>query len=214
MKAVVFDLDGTLLDTLEDLTFATNYAISHYGYPSITKEDTKKYIGNGIRNLILRSVGHDLTHIDEMFLKFKEYYSIHCLDFTKPYPGIYQTLDRLKEDGYRLGCVSNKAQYALDILIKKHFDGYFEVVIGDGVYKRKPDPEAIYETSKRLNVRIEDLIYVGDSDVDVMTVNNAKCKGVFVSYGFRENEVLVNLGAKNIVDSAYNIYDKVKEIEE
>lgn len=214
MKAVVFDLDGTLLDTIKDLAMATNYAITYYGYKSISIEDTKRYIGNGIRNLILRSIGNDLTHIDDLFLRFKEYYTLHCSDYTKPYAGIYDTLDKLKKDGYRLGCISNKQQYALDVLIDKHFKGYFDVVIGDGSgYKRKPDPEVIYEAAKRLNVSIDDFIYVGDSDVDVKTVENSSCKGIFVSYGFRDKEVLESLNAKVIVDSAYNIYNKVKEIE-
>lgn len=213
IKAVVFDLDGTLLNTLEDLCNATNYALVKQGYKPISVDETRKNIGHGIKNLLIKS-SNDSCNILSMLSDFKIYYTKHCNDFTKPYDGILELLNRLKSDGFKLGCVSNKAKYALDILVENHFKGYFDCVLGDGEgYKRKPDSEIIVEASKRLGVKLDEFLYVGDSDVDVLTVLNSKCYGIFVSYGYRDINVLKDAGATLIVNSPLEIYELVnKEI--
>jgi phosphoglycolate phosphatase len=213
IKAVVFDLDGTLLNTLEDLCNACNYALSKYNYPKTDIISTRKNIGTGIRNYILKSVNMDEAHVDSMYEYFKEYYQVHCNDYTRPYDGIPNILYKLKKDGYKLGLISNKSQYAVDIIIHKQFGDIFDVVYGFGEgFKRKPDPEMLEEAAKEFGISLDEFVYVGDSDVDVKTVSNAKCHGIFVSYGYRDKEMLLGLGASPIVDTPEEIYEKIKEL--
>lgn len=213
IKAVVFDLDGTLLNTLEDLCNACNYALEKEGHLPTNLFDTRKNIGHGIRNYILKSSNMDEVNIDSMMEHFKEFYTVHCNDNTKPYDGINNILYKLKKDGYKLGCISNKSSYALHIICAKQFPKIFDLVIGYGDgYKRKPDPEVIYEASKKLDVALDEFLYIGDSDVDVLTVKNSSCRGLFVSYGYRDRSVLEDMGATPIVDHPLDIYELIKEM--
>lgn len=205
IDAILFDLDGTILDTLADLTDAVNYAKCEYGYKPNTISDTRMMIGNGIRNFIERSVNHDLTHIEEISDRFKLYYKDNCNNKTKPYDGIYDVLNYLKSKKIKMGVVSNKAIYATSILIDSHFEGYFDIVLGDGMeMPKKPDPTIIKYACERLNARIENTIYIGDSDVDIKTINNSGCIGMIVSYGFRDKNELLKLIDKT--------YDSPKEL--
>lgn len=206
MKALVFDLDGTLLNTIEDLKIAVNHAITKYGYNEISSDDAKSYIGNGIKNLVKRSLGNDLTYLEEAFEAFKEYYFYNCNNKTTVYDGIYDVIDYAKKNNYLLACVSNKNSYCLNFLVDYFFKDTFSVVIGDGDgFKKKPAPDVIIECAKRLNINVCDVIYIGDSDVDVKTVINSKCKGIFVDYGYRNKEELINSGANVILSSPLEI---------
>lgn len=208
LDAILFDLDGTILDTLEDLRDACNYAIGEFGFPKIEKEDVRRNIGNGILMLIKRCVNFNLDNIDLMHQRFKEYYSKNCNVHTNPYPYIYELLDYIKGKGIKMGVVTNKAYYAAKELIDSHFDGYFDLVIGDQMdlgLKRKPDPNIIYYAMRKLNVDNNDkVLYVGDSDVDIETVANANILGAFVSYGYRDKEVLL--------EKTSNVFDDIKAL--
>lgn len=215
MKALVFDLDGTLLNTIEDLKAAVNYAIGQFGYDKITSAQAKNYIGNGIRKLVERSLGGDLKYLDEAFSEFQSYYNKNYNVYTKPYDGIYELLEYSKNKGYLLACVSNKSIVPLNKLINEHFNGFFTTVIGDGEgYERKPNPEVLLECAKRLNIDISDIIYIGDSDVDVKTVKNASCKGIFVDYGYRLKEELIKSGASIICSTPLEIINVLEEYNE
>ena len=133
-------------------------------------------------------------------------YCVILANKTKPYPGIYDIMDYCKNENIKMAVVSNKKQEPLDILCEKFFSEYIDVVIGDcKTLPRKPNPDSVLEACKRLNVNYENVLYVGDSDVDIKTVNNVGCHGAYVSYGFRKKEVLVENGADNLFDSAYDL---------
>ena len=211
-RAILFDLDGTLLNTLEDLTDSVNYAKVRFGYKENTIIDTKRMIGNGIRNFLEKSVNNDLTHIEEISILFKDYYKDNCNNKTIPYEGIIDVLDFLKSKNIKLGVVSNKAIYATSILINSHFPGYFDVIVGDGMgLKKKPDIEPIKYACDKLGVDINDTIYIGDSDVDIKTINNINMDGLIVSYGFREKSELLKL-INVVYDTPYQLLDKLKEL--
>ncbi len=217
IDAILFDLDGTILDTLEDLRDACNYAITKYGFNEVTKEDVRKNIGNGILMLIKRCVNFNLDNIDLMHQRFKEYYSKNCNVHTKPYNDIYILLDYIKSKKIKMGVVTNKAYYAAKELIDSHFDGYFDLVLGDQMnigLERKPNPNIIYYAMDKLNVSDKNkVLYIGDSDVDIDTVNNANILGAFVSYGYRDRELL--LEKTNLVyDNVSQLLDYVKSLNE
>lgn len=195
---VIFDLDGTLLDTLEDLADAVNYALRSTGMPERTIEEVRAFVGNGVRRLIELAVpeGAENSRFEEVFDRFKAYYSVHCNDKTKPYDGILPLLRELKEEGFALAIVSNKLDSAVKELSRIYFDGLVEVAIGEreGV-KRKPEPDTVFAALEELSVSGESAVYVGDSDVDVMTAKNAGLPCISVLWGFRDREFLVEHGA-------------------
>lgn len=195
---VIFDLDGTLLDTLEDLADAVNYALRSTGMPERTIEEVRAFVGNGVRRLIELAVpeGAENSRFEEVFDRFKAYYGVHCNDKTKPYDGILPLLRELKEEGFALAIVSNKLDSAVKELSRIYFDGLVEVAIGEreGV-KRKPEPDTVFAALEELSVSGESAVYVGDSDVDVMTAKNAGLPCISVLWGFRDREFLVEHGA-------------------
>ncbi len=217
LDAILFDLDGTILDTLEDLRDACNYAIGEFGFQRVEKEDVRKKIGNGILMLIKRCINFNLDNIDEMHKRFKEYYSKNCNVHTKPYPKIYDLLNYIKDKGIKMGVVTNKAYYAAKELIDSHFEGYFDLVLGDQMnlgLNRKPDPNIIYYAMDKLGVNDKNkVLYIGDSDVDIETVNNANIKGAFVSYGYRDKELLLQK-TDYVFDNIESLLDYVKTLNE
>jgi len=217
LDAILFDLDGTILDTLEDLRDACNYAITKYGFNEVTKEDVRKNIGNGILMLIKRCVNFNLDNIDLMHQRFKEYYSKNCNVHTKPYNDIYILLDYIKSKRIKMGVVTNKAYYAAKELIDSHFDGYFDLVLGDQMnigLERKPNPNIIYYAMDKLNVSDKNkVLYIGDSDVDIETVCNANILGAFVSYGYRDKELLLKK-TNSVYDNVSQLLDYVKSLNE
>lgn len=200
----VFDLDGTLLNTLEDLADAVNYSLAQFGMPQRTIEEVRNYVGNGIRLLIERSVpnGTDLPVIDNVFECFKKYYQEHCNDNTKAYDGIIGMLKELKQSGIKLAVLSNKAQNAVTKLCDIYFDNLLDITFGarEGIAK-KPAPDALLECAAIADIALEDIAYIGDSDVDVLTARNAGVDCIAVSWGFRDKGVLIKAGADKIADN-------------
>jgi phosphoglycolate phosphatase len=213
MKAVIFDLDGTILYTLPDLNNALNYTLPIYNHNKISIEDTRKLIGHGIRNLILDSSGHDNININNMYNTFMEYYHQHCDDNTIPYEGIKELLSYLKSKDYILGVITNKNIIMTEKLLNNHFNNIFDVVIGDGVgFKRKPDIESLEYIRTKFNVLKDDIIYIGDSEVDFEFSKNFGCKNIIVSYGYRDKKDLEAYGINNIIDNVSLLKNEINNI--
>ena len=205
---VIFDLDGTLLDTLEDLADAVNYALREMGMPQRTIEEVRQFVGNGVRRLMELAVpqGFDNPAFEDTFAKFKEYYGIHCNDKTKAYDGVVQLLRDLKEEGYALAIVSNKLDSAVKELSEIYFEGIVKVAIGEteGVAK-KPAPDTVYKALKELQMPAETAVYVGDSEVDVMTAKNSGLPCISVLWGFRDEAFLREQGATQFARTAKEV---------
>lgn len=211
-QLAVFDLDGTILNTLEDLCDSVNHALRVSGFPERTLEEIRIFVGNGIRKLIDRAVpeGTAVEQADKVFSVFKEYYGEHCADKTKPYEGIPELLRELKNKGMKLAVLSNKADYAVKILCDKYFPGIFDAAYGarDGIEK-KPSPSAVYGLLEELSVDKENAVYIGDSDVDIKTADNAGMDMMIVEWGFRDKRFLLQNGARNLVSSPAEIMEKI-----
>ncbi len=204
----IFDLDGTLLDTLTDLKNSVNYALKQYDFPERTLDEVKSFIGDGIYLLMKRSVPWDTDDdtVNNALTVFKEYYSCHMNDNTCPYANIIPMLEKLKEKGIKTGVVTNKFHQAAHDLIKKHFGNLIDVTVGQKPYvPTKPDPMSLNCVMKNLGSNKENVLYFGDSDVDIITARNAGIKSVGVTWGFREKEVLQRTGADFIVNTPQEI---------
>lgn len=207
-KLAVFDMDGTILDTLGDLANATNYALRMNGQRERSIDEVRRFVGNGIEKLIRRAVedgtGEDV--IQKVYQDFMPYYREHCADLTKPYDGIVETMRKLKERGVLLAVVSNKADPAVQILCRQYFDGIFDVSVGEkpGIAK-KPAPDMVNEVLGKLGVARHDAVYIGDSDVDVATAKNSGLDEIIVKWGFRDEEFLREHGARRFAESPKEI---------
>ena len=206
----IFDLDGTLLDTIQDLATSVNYALSQCRMPERTLDEVRRFVGNGVRLLMIRAVpdGEDNPRFQEAFDIFRSHYLEHSLDTTAPYPGIIDMLERLKAGGKRLAVVSNKFDTATKELIRHFFGNLIEVAIGEneaaGV-RKKPAPDTVNEALRQLGVGKENAVYVGDSDVDLQTARNSGLPCISVLWGFRDREFLLENGATTFVQSPDNI---------
>ena len=211
-KLVIFDLDGTILNTLEDLADATNYALGKHGCPLRTIEEVRRFVGNGIRKLIERAVPAGMTEqeIDGVHQTFSDYYQQHCADKTCPYEGILPLLQRLRAAGCLTAVVSNKADVAVQPLCRQYYEGLFDYAVGEreGI-RRKPAPDAVLEVLRRLEVDAADAIYIGDSEVDIQTAANAGLDCIVVTWGFRDRAYLEGQGGRRFVDSPEEIDDIV-----
>ncbi|MBU5489882.1 HAD family hydrolase [Butyricicoccus intestinisimiae] len=200
--AVIFDLDGTLLNTLGDLRAATNHALEVRGLPPHSMEEIRQFIGNGIRLLICRAMpeGTPEAEIDAVLDDFKAYYAAHIHDRTVPYDGIPQLLTALRKRGIQVAVLSNKIDSASQQLIEYFFPGKTDVVFGEHVgVPRKPDPTSCRMVMQQLGVQPEQVLYVGDSGTDMQTAKNAGLYAVGVTWGFRSKEVLLKYGADVLV---------------
>lgn len=208
--AVIFDLDGTLLNTLEDLAASVNFALADAGLPGRTLEEVRKFIGNGVLMLITRSVAPitEEAVIRSVHQCFIKHYKENCENHTKPYDGVVDLLTALQSHNIPTAIVSNKADFAVKKLAQQYFPNKITLAIGDreGV-PRKPDPSSLLEAIHLLNCRRP--LYVGDSDVDVMTAMNAKVEGIFITWGFRSREELAAAGATHFADSARELADMI-----
>lgn len=209
-KLAVFDMDGTILDTLEDLKDSTNFALEKCGYPTRTYDEVRRFVGNGIRKLIERAVPEGLTveQIDRVHEVFTEHYKAHCADKTKAYDGIKPLLEKLRANGVKTAVVSNKADYGVQELCKEYFDGLFDYAIGEreGI-RRKPAPDSVNEALRVLGMSKSEAVYIGDSDVDFETAKNAELPCISVLWGFRDEEFLREKGATLFVHDPAEIYD-------
>ena len=203
-KLVIFDLDGTLLDTLEDLADSTNYALRTCGMPERSIDEVCRFVGNGIHKLIERAVPEetDTAEIEKVFSEFKSYYAVHCNDKTKAYDGILKLLYDLRQNSVRLAVVSNKADFGVQTLCRQYFDGLLDIAVGerDGI-RRKPAPDSVNEVLRVLGIDRKNAVYVGDSDVDIETARNAGMDCISVTWGFRDADFLKAHGAQVLVNT-------------
>ena len=211
-KAVIFDLDGTVLSTLDDLADSVNYALRTNGLPERTETEVRGFVGNGIRRLIESSVpsGCDATIVDRVLATFSDYYGKHSADKTHPYDGVIEMMTHLKGEGVKIAVLSNKADWAVSGLCKRYFGGLVEYSMGEiqGI-PRKPSPEGVLVMLEKLGVAADDCVYVGDSEVDVVTARNAGMDCIAVDWGFRDRCQLVDAGASVIVSSPDELYAKL-----
>lgn len=215
IKAVIFDLDGTLLDTLEDLTDSVNYVLKKHNMPERTTEEIRCFIGNGVPTLISRSVqkNTDSETIKICVTEMLEYYGSHAEIKTKPYDGITELLEDLKKQNIATAVVTNKAEIPAKILCKAKFGDSFTLVVGDnGIDKLKPEPDNVFRALKELKINNEEVLYVGDSDVDMVTATRAGLKSVGVTWGFRDEEILRKNGADFIINTPNELLDIIKKI--
>ena len=211
-KCVIFDLDGTLLNTLDDLKNSVNFALTECGFEKRSREEVCSFVGNGIEKLVRRSVPQNTSEGDfkRCFEIFKSHYRIHSEDLTEEYSGITKMLTALKNDDVLLAVVSNKADFAVKTLCDKYFPDLFNCAFGEreGI-KRKPCPDSVNEVINTLGVKKELCFYVGDSDVDVKTAYNAGIKCIACSWGFRSKDVLKRENPEYIIDSPDEILNIV-----
>lgn len=209
-EAVIFDLDGTLTDTLGDLKNSVNYALREFGYPERTLEEVRSFVGNGVRRLICSSVPENTDEeISGRCLSvFKEYYKNNSLVETKPYDGIISMLERLKRQGVKTAVVTNKMHEAAEEIVKIFFGNLIDMTLGqvDGV-AQKPQPDGIYDVLEKLGVSKEKSVYVGDSEVDCITAKNAEVPCIGVTWGFRDKSVLTENGADYIANTPEEIIE-------
>jgi phosphoglycolate phosphatase len=199
IDTVIFDLDGTLLDTLEDLTDSVNFAMEQYGLPVHSMEEVRRFVGNGVAKLIQRAIpqGIENPRYEQILDTFKQHYALHCEDKTQAYDGILDMLAQLKTRGFRLAVVSNKFDGAVKKLIRQYFGQYISVAIGESAdVQKKPAPDTVYQALKELCADAESAVYVGDSEVDLTTAVNANMPCVSVTWGFRTRQQLLDAGAK------------------
>ncbi len=203
-RAVLFDMDGTLLDTLEDMTASINAALSAEGLPRRTVDEVRRFVGNGNRKLAERAAGagggKDLT--ERVLRRFHEHYAVHCADHTRPYAGAAELLDRLRGRGIRTAVISNKADYAVRSLAARYFPGGFDCVTGEreGI-RRKPAPDGLLAALAEMGAGKDEAVYVGDSDVDIAAARNAGLPCISVTWGFRTKDFLLSRGASQTADT-------------
>ena len=206
----IFDLDGTLLDTLGDLAASVNYAMSTHHLPEHSVDEVRMMVGNGVRKLMERAIPDGAANpcFDETFATFRHHYMEHQLDTTRPYDGIIETLQELKRRGCRTAVVSNKFDAATKSLCNHFFSGLVDVAIGEneaaGIHK-KPAPDTVFEAIRLLGVSREEAVYVGDSDVDIATAQASGIPCISVLWGFRNREFLIAHGATTLIGSATEI---------
>ena len=208
----IFDLDGTLLDTLADLAASCNYALRTHGMPEHSIDDVRRFVGNGVRKLMERAIpdGDANPDFEATFATFREHYMVHSLDTTKPYPGIMDALAELKARGCRLAVVSNKMMAATVELCKYFFPETIEVAIGENEaegIRKKPAPDTVFAALKQLGVSGDNAVYVGDSDVDLATARNSGLPCISVLWGFRDREFLLDHGATTFITSPKELLD-------
>ncbi len=207
-RLAIFDLDGTILDTLEDLADAVNYGLRTMGYPERSIDEVRRFVGNGVAKLMQRAVPAGTSEGDcaKALDAFKEFYAVHCEDKTGPYPGIHALLKDLREAGCRTAVVSNKIDSAVQVLIRNQFPDCFDYALGEvPECRRKPAPDMCEKVLKELGVEKKDAVYIGDSDVDLETAANSGLDCIGVAWGFRGTEFLKAHGAEYVAETTEDI---------
>ncbi|MBQ1701479.1 MAG: HAD-IIIA family hydrolase [Prevotella sp.] len=203
-KTYIFDLDGTLLDTLNDLHASCNYALRTHGMPERSLEEVRQFVGNGVKKLMERAIPNGLENplFEDTLQTFRQHYLLHNLDTTLPYPGIMEMLQQLKAQGKRIAVVSNKFYAATQDLCKHFFGDTIQVAIGEREdIKKKPAPDTVLEALRQLQVTRQDAVYVGDSEVDVETARNSGIPCISVLWGFRSKSFLLSHGATTFIET-------------
>ncbi len=210
IKTVIFDLDGTLLNTLEDLTDSLNYTLREFNFPQLQISEVRKIVGNGIRLMIQRAVPEETDEktIDDCFDVFCDYYKDHMADKTRPYDHVTQLLCLLKKEGFKTAVVSNKDEFAAKQLCRELFSDSVDITVGSNSERRnKPYPDNVDYALEQLSSRKDEAVFVGDSEVDIETAKNAKLFAIGVLWGFRDKDVVEKSGADYIVENV----DQLKE---
>lgn len=210
-KAVIFDLDGTLLNTLEDLTDSTNFALEYYKFPPRTVDEIRQFVGNGVKKLIERAIPDGLNnpYFENCLALFKKHYKKNMFNKTTGYDGISQMLDKLKSMGIKTAVVSNKFDNAVKVLCNKYFDGLIDFCAGENEQfgiRKKPAPDTVLKVLEKFNLSSDEAIYVGDSEVDIQTAKNADMDCISVLWGFKDKEFLLNNGAKILISKPDEIF--------
>ena len=209
-KAVLFDMDGTVLDTLGDLAAAVNHTLREFSMPERSIAEVAAALSNGAAYLIAHTVpaGTPKELTDKVLAAYAPYYDAHCDILTGPYDGIVPLMEKLRDRGVKLAVISNKQDTAVKPLAEKYFPGLLEIAVGESAeVRRKPNPDAVLAALRHIGVEREDAIYVGDTEVDLQTARNAGMECASVDWGFRTREQLVEIGAEHI-------FDTVQELEE
>ena len=210
ITTVIFDMDGTVLNTLDDLAASVNYVLTRFGMPTHCTEDYRQYFGNGIRYALQCAApdGTDEETIDQMLPVFREHYNAHCLDKTGPYEGIPELMKCLRERGFKIAIVSNKIDSAVKELSDQFFHDCVDVAIGEreGI-RRKPAPDTVLQALAELKSAKAEAVYVGDSEVDLKTAANAGLPCITVLWGFRSKEFLAEQGATVFAGTPKEVLD-------
>lgn len=207
---LIFDLDGTLLNTLYDLKNAVNYSLGKFGFQQRTLEEVRKAVGNGLKMLIKRSLPEGTSEeiVETVLAEMKAYYALHCHDETVPYEGILDLLRTLKAEGHSLAIVSNKADAMVQTLNRVFFDDIFDFALGESQsYARKPAPDMVFAAMDALG---KNAVYIGDSEVDLLTAKNAGLPCFAVSWGFRSESDLRSAGAENIYSTVESLLAAIR----
>ena len=216
-KIIIFDLDGTLLDTLEDLTLSTNYVLAKLGYPIKTKEQIRSYVGNGIIKLMQRALPNNVSKdmVENAVELFKNNYIQKMNQCTKPYDGILELLQNLKNNKYLVAVVSNKYDKAVKQLCCKFFPNLIDVAFGEdeenGI-RKKPYPDIVFKILEYYNLKPEDAIFIGDSEVDIQTARNSNLDCISVTWGFKDKEFLLKNDARIFADTPQVIIEILKNL--
>ncbi len=212
-KLAIFDMDGTILNTLEDLADSMNYALVQHDMPQRTIDEVRRFVGNGIRKLVERAVptGTEAAQVDEVFETFTVYYKEHCAIKTRPYEGIPEVLKQLRDMGVKTAVVSNKADFAVQSLCEDYFPGLFDFAVGDKEgQRRKPAPDSVNAVLDKFGMDKSQAVYIGDSDVDYETSQNADMDVIMVGWGFRDEEFILSKGAEFVIHKPDEIVEYIK----
>ena len=212
-RAVLYDMDGTVLDTLEDMADSVNESLSRFGLPPVTLDKVRRSVGNGARKLIFRVVpeGTDPALTERVLAFYKPWYDAHCNEKTRPYAGVPELMARLKARGVAQAIISNKPDPAVQELARAYFPGLLETAVGESAsVRRKPNPDAVLAAVARMGLSVKDCVYVGDTEVDLETARNAGMDCIIVSWGFRSREQLLAAGASRIADTAEELEQMLK----
>ncbi len=207
-KLVIFDLDGTLLYTLDDLMNSVNFTLDLFGYETKSLNEISAFVGNGVQHLLKKVLPDNISdkEFELCYACFKDHYSKHCCEKTRPYKGIMEVLKTLKERDIRVGIVSNKYQDAAEDVCEHYFKGLYDMVVGESEYcKRKPSPEGINMIRDRYGIIEDETIFFGDSEVDIMTGDNAGVYCVSVLWGYRSRKFLTQHGAHLFMENPLDI---------
>lgn len=211
-KLIVFDMDGTVLDTLGDLCVSLNHALKKNGLPERSINEVRSFVGNGIRKLIERGVpaGTDTEKINKVHADFSEHYESNCANLTAPYDGIKEIIAEIRNKGMKTAVVSNKVDNAVQELAEHYFGGLFDMCVGESKnIKRKPAPDEVEAVLKTLNIKKEDALFVGDSEVDIETAKNSGLPIISVTWGFKDRDFLLSHGAKVLIDEPRELLKKL-----
>lgn len=216
LNTVIFDLDGTLLNTLTDLTNSVNYALRSHQLKERSQSEVRQFLGNGIRHLMTCAVEQAVTGqaFEQVFATFRSHYVAHCFDTTQPYPGIINLLNELKQRNIKMAIVSNKLHPAVQELAQRFFKGYITSAVGESAtVRRKPNPDAVLAALNQLGSQPHQAVYVGDSEVDLATAHNAGTPCTLVTWGFRDEAFLKTLPLQPNTTFAHQPSDLLKIIQ-